>query len=117
MTPFCVSRDRRRYVAQQLVADGVVGGERGGVGGGGLRAGLAAVGLDEQHRLALRHALGFAHEGGAVAETLQIGPGLLHGGLVGVVAHDVHLIHVAGIAEGDKLGDPAVVVATGQLGS
>ena len=87
------------------------------MGGGGLRAGLAAVGLDEQHGLLLRGLADLAHEAGAIVEALQIGPGLLHGGLIGVVAHDVHLIHVAGIAEGDELGDPAVVVATGQLGS
>ena len=39
------------HVLQELVADGVVGGERSGVRRGGLRAGGAAIGFDEQKRL------------------------------------------------------------------
>ena len=40
---------------------------------------------------------------------------LLDGGLFAVVLHDVHLVHVARVAEGDELGDPAVVETTRQL--
>ena len=40
---------------------------------------------------------------------------LLDGGLFAVVLHDVHLVHVARVAEGDELGDPALVVAASQL--
>ena len=56
-----------------------------------------------------------AHEGGSVAEALEIGPGLLDGGLVGVVGENVELVDVAGVAEGDELRDPAVFVTAGEL--
>lgn len=99
------------HVLQQLVADGVVGGEGRGVRRGGLGARSAAVGLDEQKRLFLGEEPSLAHESGRVAEALEIGPGLLDGGLVGVVGEDVQLVDVAGVAEGDELRDPAVLVA------
>ena len=40
---------------------------------------------------------------------------LFDGGLLAVEAHDVHLVDVARVAEGDELGDPALVVAAGKL--
>ena len=82
---------------------------------GGLRAGGAAIGLDEQKRLFGGEAPRLPHEGGRVAEALEVGPGLLDGGLVGVVGENVQLVDVAGVAEGDELRDPAVFVAAGEL--
>ena len=40
---------------------------------------------------------------------------LLDGRFISVVLHDIHLIHIAGVAEGDELGNPAVVEAARQL--
>ena len=78
ITPLCRSdHPPTSHVLQQLVADGVVRGERGGVRGGGLGAGSAAVGFQQQHRLLHRHFLGDPHEGSAVAEALKIRPGLV----------------------------------------
>ena len=56
-----------------------------------------------------------AHECRAVVETFQVRPDLLDGRLRGVVAQGVEFVDIAGITEGDELGDPALVVASGQF--
>ena len=118
ITPACDSAlffRGKTHVFEQLVADGVVGGERRGVGGGGLRAGRAAIGFDEQQRLLLGELPREAQEGGGVAEALEVGPGLLDGGLVRVVGENVLLVDVARVPERDELRDPAVLVPAGEL--
>ena len=103
------------HVLQQLVTHRVVGSERGGVRGGGLGAGLAAVRLDENDGLLLGGALDAAHERGSVVESLQVRPDLLDRGLLLVVVQRIELVDIAGITEGDELGNPALVVAAGKL--
>ena len=102
-------------VLQELIADGVVRGEGRGVRRGGLRAGRAAVRFDQQHGLLLCGFFDGVDERRTVVEAFQVRPDLLDRRLRRVVLQSVQLVHVARVAEGNELRDPAFIRATRQL--
>lgn len=116
MAPAYVAEGRQRHVAQKLVADRVVGRQRRRVGGGGLRARVAAVGLEDHHRLAARDATHAADELGSVVEALHVRPDLLHRRVLLVVVDAVLLVHIARVSEGNELGNPVLASGARQLG-
>lgn len=105
-----------RYVAEKLVADGVVRGEGRAVRRGGLGAAVSTVGFEHHDRLLLGNALHAADKLGSVVEAFHVGPDLLHGGILLVVVDAVLLVHIARVAERNEARDPGLLRRAGQLG-
>lgn len=116
MAPAYLAGETHAHVTQQLVADRIVRRQRGGVRGGGLRARVAAVGLEDHHRLAARDATHAADELGSVVEALHVRPDLLHRGILLVVVDTVLLVHIARVTEGNELGNPVLAGGARKLG-
>ena len=104
------------YIAEELVADGVVRSEGRGVRRGGLGAAVSTVGLEHHDGLLLRNALHAADELGSVVEALHVGPDLLHGGILLEVVDAVLLVHIARVPERNEPRDPGLLRRAGQLG-
>ena len=104
------------YIAEKLVADGVVRSEGRGVRRGGLGTAVSTVGLEHHDGLLLGDALHAADELGSVVEALHVGPDLLHRGILLEVVDAVLLVHIARVAERNKTRDPGLLRRAGQLG-
>lgn len=104
------------YIAEKLVADGVVRSEGRGVRRGGLGAAVSTVGLEHHDGLLLGNALHAADELGSVVEAFHVGPDLLHGGILLEVVDAVLLVHIARVAERNEARDPGLLRRARQLG-
>lgn len=85
------------------------------MGSRGLGPRRSSIGLDEENGLLQSGLFDRLDECGSVVEALQIGPDLFDGGFGLVVSEGIQLVHVARVAEGDELRDPALVGASRQL--
>ena len=68
-----------------------------------------------EHRLLAGEILGNLHECRAITKSLEISPGLLDRRLFGKVLQYIDFVDIAGIAEGNELRNPSIIVSACQL--